>query len=1052
MKTKFAKTLSCVLAVIALVCFGFVISAFTTKNDNIANAEITIEGWGNSLNDLQVRDTLKVPETVTINIDGTKVRPISSALIFPDGTVKQVGAYTLANPGKYVLRYETIYQNEIVTVEKAFDVTTSVYAFSGNNSLAEFCEAGELTSVEAKVNNRVIALKDAGINVTLATGEYFRFNKIFNVYDGSVGNNGLMDVITAYPELDPNTPASVSASHFTVKLVDCYDSSKFIEMYYWTNIDTRGYKSIWYGGAGASTQKLFGLHQDNGSASDAISINGFIGRPKYSERYQAQAVWGRYDYNDIYAVYNKGGVNFKWNAKTNEVFDGENLLNDLDHELIYPENPLPLDFFTTGEVYVQIQCQNHSSPNVNVLITNIMGLSGNDLAPVAAEDNNGPQISINAETTVENGVNLVVGKAYNIPTANVRDINSKGDYKVAVYYNYGSDELQTMAYVENGVFTPNKSGTYTVVYSAVDDYNRSSNALLYLNVVEGDSVIFTEPTITNLRAGESNLIPGVNASTINKNLKVTVKLVAPDGTVEDVTSTFDGSNYHFVAEHVGKYSLEYTFSDNVYTDTYRYELISEDVGAVYFRDAMSIPTLFIKDAIYSIDNYYGYTASETGLVAQLADVYVKVDGGAATKVSDLSKFAVNASNTLAFYAQVGEKKSAEIVCNVVDVNYKGEEKTAEDYTRYFYGFDSIKPIDSKDKNFEFNFATGGDKLLTYATPMAFGSFGLDFEVPVGHDKFNSLTVEIRDVGPANNSGYKINYIKAVGGKLRFTVTNFDGTETYISSLLDDSLVGTHTLGVTNGELETSEGLAVKLPDLSGKAIQFAISFPQATDGFSFRVSKVASQSLGGRVREQNPVLTYIKPVATTNVGDSYELPEFNVGSALHPMSASNLKIKLVDDARDPITTVDGIVLNNVVANGENPYVFKLKSVEVYTGTFTYESPDPDISLTITQRIIISASDSVAPTITFEGNLDDKSEIIINVGDTHEIASYIVSDNFDVKADLHSRVMVFDSYFNFIGWDVTEYKFTKAGNYMIGVYCEDTSGNYALKYYNVVVVA
>ncbi len=1050
MKTKFAKTLSLVLALISIVCFGFAISALTTNNDKLVYAEATIEGWGDSLEGLSVRDTLDVPETVTVNVNGVKLRPISSAIIFPDGTAKVVSPYTFSTPGKYTLHYEAIYQGEKVVVEKSFLVDESIYAFSGNNSYAEYHRAGTLTSVEAKLNDKPIKVSEAGINVALASGEYFRFNKVFNIYDGSVGKDGLIDVITAYPELDPQAPAAISASHFTVKLVDCYDDSKFVEFYYWTQLDSKGNKSIWYGGAGASTQRLCGLHQDNGTASDAVSINGFIGRLKYSDRYSTGAVWGRYDYSNVFSVFEKGGVKFKYNSKTNEAYDGENLLNDLDHPTIYPDNPLPTNFFTTGEVYVQIQFQNQNVPVANVLVTELMGLKGEELSESSAEDNVGPQIIINTEKTDAKGLNLVVGKEFEIPTATVRDIHSKGEYKVAVYYNYGS-ALQTMAFVKNGVLVPEKEGTYTVVYTATDDYGITNEELLNLNVVEGDAFGFAQPDITGLEAGRNNLIPGANATTINKNLVTTVTITAPDGTVKDLTSTFDGTNYHFVAEHVGKYFLSYTFSDNVYTDTYTYELTSTDIGVVYFRDAIAVPNVFIKDAVYSIDSHYGYKASAEGLTSCLADIYVKVDGGQATKLSvdDLSAYTVTANSTLTFYAQIEDDKSEEVVCNVVDVNFL---ETAKNYNKYFFGADEYITAATSDRFFEFGFDGVGAELLTYATPMAYNTFGVDFEIPVGNDTFTELSVIIYDIGPVANSGYKLNYISE-GSKLRFTITSLDGATVYLNKLLSTTLVGIHSISVVNGELQTGEGLGITLPKLSGEAIQFAISVPQATGAFNLKVNKVANQSMGGRIREQNPVLAYVRPVATTNIGDKYELPEFSVGSAFYPMFQDNLSITLENENYEAISTVDGVLLEEAPASTDKPYVFELTNVEVYTVMFSYFNFDLPKELTIEDSMIISASDSVAPTVVFEGNVSEKTDAIeVKVGQVHQVLSYIVSDNFDQAYDLHTRVIVFDSHNNYVGWNVTEYKFNKVGDYKIGVYCIDTSGNYVLACYKIKVVA
>ena len=55
-----------------------------------------------------------------------------------------------------------------------------------------------------------------------------------------------------------NADGAPSASTVSIKVVDCYDSSKFVEFYVWAAASNE----VYYTGAGASTQGLTGLEHN----------------------------------------------------------------------------------------------------------------------------------------------------------------------------------------------------------------------------------------------------------------------------------------------------------------------------------------------------------------------------------------------------------------------------------------------------------------------------------------------------------------------------------------------------------------------------------------------------------------------------------------------------------------------------------------------------------------------------------------------------------------------------------------------------------------------
>lgn len=145
--------------------------------------------------------------------------------------------------------------------------------------------------------------------------------------------------------------------------------------------------------------------------------------------------------------------------------------------------------FTTGEVYLDIIFGGLAANRTSgLVITDIAGtsLSGkslnslNNVGNDTIKDTVAPIIKINTQTEyIKEMPKGCVNKAYPVPTAYSNDaFCGRGTVKVKV--SKGNEEYT----VENNSFIPNKTGVYTIEYTATDAFANISREVLSVEVVE----------------------------------------------------------------------------------------------------------------------------------------------------------------------------------------------------------------------------------------------------------------------------------------------------------------------------------------------------------------------------------------------------------------------------------------------------------------------------------------------------------------------------------------------------------------------------------------
>ncbi len=1037
MKTKKIRRLTCLL--VCTICLAFVF-LFANNIDTVSGrADTTLNGWEEEVV-YNVNDNLVVPDDITINVDGNTVEYTSVVVIYPDGSVKELSNCNLDTVGTYTVRFYGVHGGKTVTAEKSFLVKQKIYETSGASSIVSF-----KTKDEIKNSNLMGSNAADGIDVHLQTGEYFRFNKTVNIYEVAAENEGVADFITVYPGF-----SITQATYFTVKLIDAYDESNFLEFY--VNL----VEGTYYCGAGSSNQTMIGFSQD---WSPTVTLESGVGvAPWKVSRIYPDKGYGTYRLNE-YNLYAGGGIKFSYNPTTNEVFEGGILINDVDDKNLYPENPF--SGFTTGEVYVQVEFVKPQVDFIDVQITKLFNFVGEDLENGWVEDTSAPKVDIDVDYTYDKTVKLAKGREYLLPDATVYDLNSNGKYKRSVYSNYYTDNPMVVNVV-NGKFTPTLTGLYTAVYYAEDFFGNSNTGsdgkcvdIINFDVVDEAPFTIEENKITSLIACRDNTIPQLNIQSINKGLTVKVSVIDNMGNEEDITNNTVSGGYSYMPQRVGDHIIKYTLKDNVYSEEYSYKVSCVDNGDIFFKDQLHIPSVMIKGATYDLDTYYAYALSSEGqLAATIADIYVSEDEKEFIKIENTKAFTVNASTSIAFYAKLNDKTSPIVTSKVTDVNYVENSNVNNGkklYQNYFVGYKSVE-LASRSFNYLLD---ESNKFISYATPITLGAFSLEFTLPtyineeatIANSNFSVLQINLRALGDRANSGYTIQYSKTENeGTIEYTVKSLDGTQTLYNGNVMGDLLASHTLSMSGKTLICGEGVSVNLPELDAKNIEFSVGASEATGDFAIQIQKICGQTFKSSIREGKASLNFTYPDIETSIGSTYILPEFKISSVFYPMRQDSLMLTLKDDEGNVIKTVDGLALENVIATPTTPYTVLLEGKSSYKAEFAYK----DIDIAIDGNFVITINDFTQPVIQFEDNIDENSLVKVRLGNVHQIRSFTVEDNVSAKDELYTRVVVFNAKNEFIAYNISEIQFNEEGTYKVWVYCQDSRGNVATRYYNVLV--
>lgn len=1005
MKTKKITILSVLLLIgIIALCAGVFLSGFD-KDKSVYAAELSVSGIRT---EYLYKDTVDVPKTATIIIDGEEYDSDSFYVILPDGNRISSSKIMLDQCGDYSIVYEKTVENKRYEATKTFSVKKKVFELtSGSNSV----EYGTL-------NDQFVAVgQPEGLKIGLAEGDTFVLNKPFNIYE-----NNLEDLIS----FNCMQTEPVLCNFLTLRLTDCYDPSIYLDItykrgdrYYSTNIVA--------GTCGGTTVGLVQNEQGNVK----------VGNSSYEIGSEGTTVYGNNPENGNYS-------NLSYYLDTTDrskikiyVRVGDGTSNALVTE-INNDKAFQYSFpgFTDGNVFLSLRAQSLVGVSeAPVQIAKFGDYSGKDF--LTADYYNDDLKPIFQPSDFEKEYKIAVGKEVKVPEVNVKDdygIRDLADY--CVTYEKNTSNASNIS-VKNGKFVPEKKGAYTIDYFAYDVYGNISELSINLYAVDAeDGITAVRKLDAEISAGERYKFSDiVNIDSLNESiLNIVVTIKTPKGEIIEAESF----SQIYVFDEVGTYSINYAYSDIFYGGEITAEVsVVPNALPKFESDKLYTNRYYIKNAEYSLLNVKArnYTASGSEVVN--TKTYVSYDGGEYAEI-DPKGFVVEGNSTIQFKTVCVSNENVYVesdVRKIVDVGYSDD--NAVEIEKYFDGSMSVTIED----RVPLLTASSSDARFEFINPLVFSQFGLGFEIPLTSDgrkqSATSVTITLTDYFDADNkyeieiSGRNGRYAAAVNGESYSLDGDWNGVKVPIKISGGVLLIGTRNIEAVN--------------KFTSDLCFMSVKFDGVSSGFKVKVSEICNQSLTtistDSIKVSDGAAPYVYaelPDEVGSLGQEIIISKPYATDVLSPSSYEKLSVTVLKSGAygdEPAKDVNGRELSGIT-DFESEIKLVLSDYGEYTIIYNYVDGRGNGKNTSLLYRIVTVVDIEAPVL----NLENEDETVnVGIGETFK-PKFTVTDNFTAEEELLVYYIVKDSNENFVMITTSDITITKAGKYTIIVYVVDEAYN------------
>lgn len=972
-----------------------------------------------------VGDIFSVPEQATIS-DGSGEYPADVVLRDPSGR-GYTGDVVLSEAGQYVLEYKAFNADgELLFERTPFSCYRQLY------------ETGSRSSATYGTNTQYPDAP-AGIQLSLAAGDTFTFNKVIDLSDNVKGES-VLKFFTA-----PETPFTADARNIIITFTDKYDPDNKV---------TVRVKKVTAVDEGARWAEVYSYVTANaqGQAAVGLEVNA-----------NGDTLWNGTRYilhkNDAYGAsipfsmpggYVGDGVSvgeevfeLSWEYAERQLYsNGGRIITDLD-ETAFVTNPW--EGFTTGEVYLSISANNYLAGHCNLVITEI---DGNDLTQNVFFEDEAPVITLDLAGYEEQSLpQAITGQPYPVFGASAYDTyDGETQVDVSVWRRYGSSAAYVLP-VTDGAFVPMADGEYTIVYTSSDRAgNRAQETLCITSVSDRD------PVSAELVGGDADGVVGervcvpeavLSGGSGNYSVAVQAVLESDPAIVYDV-----GEDGTFVPLYAGTYNVIYTYRDYIGGGT---EQISLDIGAAqrpYLAHDASLPRWFIRGASYTLPQLTGWIFPD-GIPAQTAcDVLVKQDDGAASFVRGTLTVTANERVSVIYrLSENGRTATRTYTVPVVDVGYGGSEL---DMRKYFIGdFTGEGALDYL--LFYTQAGSGGAQTaqLSFIGRLLAAQFSLSLLPDSDRCGYDYLDICLTDSENASESIF-LRYLCNADGSAGLQI-NGRGEIYEIGKRFTQNTGDTFNVSYRQSDLSigvTSDRRVIVTERADGAAFLGFSSGYVYLDIVLGGLEQGRGASAGVRVMSiNNQTMSlmqgdYIAPQITANTvrgnygaGESAVLPATYIADVLSPSCTAVMRVTAPDGSI--VTATDGTVLDGCAHDRE----YEIVLAQQGSYTVSYEASDGSNRATYTY--VITVTDRTPPVIEQSDGVRTAA-----LGDTVRIADVIVSDDSGDVTVLRflntpgGKMILMDGANAFVAQE--------RGTYTVYCYAQDASGNVSSTQYEIVV--
>ena len=590
------------LMILCFTMIGFMMSnQFSLMIE--ANAEYSFESVSYD-EQYEIGDLLTLPKS-NLLIDG---QTVASKMIvtYPDGRAFETKSVKLDQVGQYQITYRAFYQEELYEHQVSFIVVEPLYSFMNEASTAIF--ARDTSPYDTGIR---------GINVSLERGDIFRYNDIIDLSELNAEIPAVEMFVTPL-----NGAGTKDIKKLIIEFTDIYDENNSVRIV-GNAVDDDGDPSEWW---------------MNSTYIQAGAFDSTAGIEWIRETVHKNNPWGYPANFSMYGMQSKREVvgqqflSFSFDLEEKQIFGpagrNGNFIIDLDDNAYVDQ---PWQGFTTGEVYMTITAEGYSAASFNFVITKI-GL--NDISPKYKYDLEGPEINVELE-----GLNplelptALKGFSYPVFESSAYDAYTKeSQVSTRVFYNYYSKQRYELPIVD-GRFMTDKTGVYTIEYSAYDLFGNLSRKNIHIRAVDEslpiDLVVDENTVVDQSYVGAKTMMPQVNYAGGSGDLSLSIY-----ATIED--RVIDIEQEYFRPEISGSYEIVIEVADTVgQVTSYTYDLeVEENNLPVFITDAI-LPQYFIAGAMYTLDTLDAYDFNlKTSVNAQII-----VEDGQGITVLDSNTFA-----------------------------------------------------------------------------------------------------------------------------------------------------------------------------------------------------------------------------------------------------------------------------------------------------------------------------------------------------------------------------------------------------------------------------
>lgn len=1005
MKTKKMTIISVLLIGIIALCAGVFLSGFD-KDKSVYAAELSVSGIRT---EYLYKDTVDIPKTATIIIDGEEYESDSFYVILPDGNRISSSEIMLDQCGDYSIVYEKTVENKRYGATKTFSVKKKVFELTSGSESVEY----------GTLNDQFVAVgQPEGLKIGLAEGDTFVLNKPFNIYE-----NNLEDLIS----FNCMQTEPVLCNFLTLRLTDCYDPSIYLDItykrgdrYYSTNIVA--------GTCGGTTVGLVQNEQGNVK----------VGNLSYEIGSDGTTVYGNNPDNGNYS-------NLSYYLDTTDrskikiyVRVGDGTSNALVTE-INNDKAFQYSFagFTDGNVFLSLRAQSLVGVSeAPVQIAKFGDYSGKDFLTAGYYNDNLKPIF--QPSDFEKEYKIAVGQEVKVPEVNVKDdygIRGLADY--CVTYEKNTSTASNIS-IKNGKFVPEKKGAYTIDYFAYDVYgNRSEELSINLYAVDAENGITAVRTLNDeISAGDKYKFSDiVNIDSLNEStLNIVVTIKTPKGEIIEAESF----SQIYVFDEVGTYSINYAYSDIFYGGEFAAEVsVVPNALPKFESDKLYTNRYYIKNAEYSLLNVKArnYTASGSEVVN--TKTYVSYDGGDYTEI-DPKEFVVTGNSTIQFKTVCVSNEEVYVesdVREIVDVGYSDD--NAVEIAKYFVG---SMPVKIEDR-VPLLTASSSDAHFEFINPLVFSQFGLGFEIPLTSDgrrqSATSVTITLTDYFDADNkyeieiSGRNGRYAAVVNGESYSLDGDWNGVQVPIKISGGVLLIGTRNIEAVN--------------KFTSDLCFMSVKFDGVSSGFKVKVSEICNQSLtttgtdSTKVSDSAAPYVYAElPDEVGSLGQEIMISKPYATDVLSPSSYEKLSVTVLKSGAygdEPAKDVNGRELSGIT-DFESEIKLVLSDYGEYTIIYNYVDGRGNGKNTSLLYRIVTVVDIEAPVLNLE---NEGKTVNVSIGETFK-PKFTVTDNFTADEELLVYYIVKDSNENFVMITTSDIMITKAGEYTIIVYVVDEAYN------------